>query len=145
MLVNLTIRKGGIYFLGPNEDKASELRARTFLSVADSLDLTDISETAIGDKKKLIIVSLIGHGDPTTDEVLWAKDTPVNSGFINTSEKFAAGWRDQPGRLVLIVENKSAYRDFIHRYFETPQRWIKEQPPGTLDLITDAVRHRRAS
>lgn len=138
MMVNLTIQKGGIYFLGPEEEKARELRARTFLSVADMLDVTDVSETEV-EGKKLVILSLLKASSPTIEELQWAKDAPVNSGFIKITDKPVAMWSDQPGRLVLLVDPETSYRDYLVRYFETPMRWVQEQPPEILTRVKQAV------
>lgn len=137
MLANLTIRKGGIYYLGPEEDQGRELRARTFLAIADQADALDINLVPV-DGKLMVILSISRAPAVTREDIEWAKVTPVNSGSIDVAGK-AASWMEQPGRVVLLLEPHAEYRDYLDRYFETPHRWLAQSNPIIRTEVIAAV------
>lgn len=143
MYVNLSIRNGGVYFVGPDTDNVNELRARTFLAVAHSIDVLTMKSVYLHEDHKILVEMSIGNSETPDDVIQWAKTTPSNSGYIDITS--AASWNAQSGKLYLIVDEDAPVSEILDRYFGTPHRWLEGRPPSVMADIAKAVQTKRVA
>lgn len=123
MKTNLEINNRGIFPV--NVNRSAELRARTFLYFANTMNRLSHRIATIDEMKMVHIFDANPQRglNLVLTEMEWVVNSNAGEGYIYLAD-VNSGWTSQVGRLLLIADD---IQTPMEAYFSTPQRWLEDR------------------